>query len=55
MTLETCKLMLECAKARGDDAAVAEYEARIQRKLKHPKYANVKAETKEVNNGKKSE
>ena len=48
MTLETCKKRLELAKT---DEEKAFWEAKIARKMKHPKYAGlVKVETLELMN-----
>ena len=55
MTLENCRSMLEQAKLKGNTDEVAMLEARIVRKLNHPKYAHLnipKLEVKE--DGKKS-
>ena len=42
MTIETCKLMIEQAKARGNDEEVAMLEKRIESKLRHPKNAHLR-------------
>lgn len=47
MTLETARKRLEIEKARGNEEAVKMWEERIQRKLRHPKYAHLKEEAQE--------
>ena len=55
MTLENCRRMLEQAKERKDTVEIEMLEARIVRKLNHPKYAHLKIPKLEVKeDGKKS-
>jgi len=46
MTLENAKKHLELAEKAGDERRIAMYKAKVERKLKHPKYANIPAEPK---------
>jgi hypothetical protein len=44
MTLETCKKRLELAEKAGNEEEINFWKARIERKLRHPKYANLQQE-----------
>jgi len=55
MTIETCKKQLALAEKKGDEVLTKFWterlerkmaKAKVERKLKHPKYANIPAEPK---------
>ena len=46
MTLENCKKRFEIEKARGNEELAKFWEERMERKMKHPKYAHLKEKPK---------